>query len=398
MTTVPTVNAGGSVLGPQTPIPANALEVVAGVAEYVYAGEDDFFSPTPPTLPFSSVVNAFAGSVAPTAANVGYSYSRWPIEGAEKGLSGSVVRTHDFGGDTAGTWRARWNRIEQTAGVFTWGPLDQMVDYHRAQGRQILHTLFGSPSFYSARPSEPCGYENGVAAEPSDLTKWDAYVTACVTRYAGRIGFYEIWNEPNLARHSTTPLGILSEMCRRAKAIIQAIDPAAKVTSPPVTDWETTGTQAYVETLLNTSDGAGGVMSDHCDIIGIHPYCNFTYTRNGTSEPIRRTRAAMVALGINSKPLWCTEFTILNPEFPTLTAQKRQDSIRRLLTQALCHNSGGCDMALWYHVDSDAYGLTSSDVAVWNEWVAELGRGVSVVNLLRDQRTAAVVNGQRYLW
>ncbi len=397
MATVATVTTGG-VLGPATPIPDGALEVVAGPTEYVYVGDADIYSPTPPSTPRASVVNLFAGSARRSARNIGYSYSRFPIEGAEMGLRGAVVRTHDFGGNTAGDWRARWNKIERTPGVFTWGPLDAMVDYHRAQGRDILHTLFGCPSFYSARPTEECGYENGAAAEPSDLAKWDAYVTACVTRYAGRIKYYEIWNEPNLPRHSTIPLGILSQMCRRAKSIISAIDPAAKITSPPVTDWATTGTQAYVETLLNTSDGAGGKMSDHCDIIGIHPYTNWTYNRGGTSDPITKTRAAMVALGINSKPLWCTEFTILLPEFPTLTAAQRRDGIRRLLTQALFHNAGGCDMAIWYAIDSDAYRLTAEDVQTWNEWLGQLESGVSVINVLRDQRTCAVVNGRRYVW
>lgn len=397
MTVIATVNIAG-VLGPATPIPAGALEVVAGATQYVYVGEEDFHSASPPVTPKATITNVFSGSVRRGVANVGFSYAKFPLEGAAMGLRGSVVRTHDYGIGTAGNWRARWNNIETSPGVFSWGPLDQMVDYHQGEGRDILHTLFGCPSFYSARPTEECGYENGAAAEPSDLAKWDAYVTACVTRYAGRIKYYEIWNEPNLPRHSTIPLGILSQMCRRAKSIISAIDPAAKITSPPVTDWATTGTQAYVETLLNTSDGAGGKMSDHCDIIGIHPYTNWTYNRGGTSDPITKTRAAMVALGINSKPLWCTEYTILAPEFPNLTAAQRRDGIRRLMTQALCHNAGGCDMAIWYAIDSDAYRLTAEDVQTWNEWLGQLESGVSVINVLRDQRTCAVVNGRRYVW
>lgn len=389
----------GGVLGPATPIPADTLEVVAGPTQYTYISEDDLYSGTPPTTPLSSLVNAFSGNSRPLASRFGYSYARFPLEPgtSDMGLRGSVVRTHDYGIGSSGSWRARWVRIEETPGVFTWGPLDAMVDYHLSQGREILHTLFGTPAFYSARPSEPCGYEDGAAAEPANLANWDNYVTACVTRYAGRIKYYELWNEPNLPRHSTVPLPIMAQMCRRAKAIISAIDPAARTTSPPVTDWATTGTQAYVETLLSTSDGAGGVLADHCDIIGIHPYTNFTYTRNGTSEPLRLTRLAMAARGV-SKPLWNTEFTIAAPLFPELSREKRRDSIRRLLTQSVAHNLGGCDMTIWYAIDSPNYMLTSDDVAVWNEWLDELACGVTSINLLRDQRTAAVVNGRRYVW
>ena len=195
------------------------------------------------------------------------------------GVSAKTIRSHDAG--------LRWNQIETSAGVFSWAAMDSWVNTHYAAGRDLVFVLFGTPSFYSARSSEIGAYgagSPGIQAEPSDMTKWDAFCTAVATRYISKIKYYEVWNEPNLGNNGTTTSGSsfffsgtfakLSEMVRRANQAIKAVDPTAKILSPAVQGWAaTSGTSdTYFTGMMSASDGATGTMKDWIDIVAVHLY------------------------------------------------------------------------------------------------------------------------------
>lgn len=388
----------GGIWQPATPIPSDAFETVASPTGYTVVTPADQYSASPPVTPLQSISNVWSGNKLVPASFFGCHYGKWPGSGTPPLVSHSVVRTHDYTGGS-NTWRARWNKIETSAGVFDWTLLDNFVNFHYAAGRQILHTLFGTPVFYSARPSETCSYELGAAAEPSDLTKWDAYCTALATRYAGKITHYEIWNEPNLVGFFTGTQSILSQLTRRASQIIKAIDPAAKIVSSPVTSLQTGGSGlTYFLNMMQASDGASGQMKSWVDVVGCHLYPANYAGLSALPQMITDIRAHMVTLGINTKPLWNTEFSVLSPSFATMSSSQRRAAIQRMLTVSSAHNSGGCDVSIWYGGDNSTLGFVDEDQNTWETHRSLLMQGVTVINQLKDGRTAAVVGGKNFLW
>lgn len=396
MTVIAAVLSGG-VYGPATPIPDGALGVTVAPSGYVVAAPDDFHSAAPPSVS-GSITNVFSGNKTISPDFFGVTFHRWPGGTTPQPVASfKWARSHDFG---PGSARVRWNKIEQAQGVFDWTTLDQFVNTHHAAGRNIIHTLFGTPTWSSARPAEACSYEAGAAAEPSNLAHWDAYCSAVATRYAGRISHYEVWNEPNLSGFWTGTQTLLSQMTRRASQIIKAIDPAAKIISAPVTALQAGGSgQAYFAGMMAASDGAAGNMASWTDVIGVHLYPNNAAGIVTLPAMMSTLVASLPGLGLSGKSIINTEFGVLSPLFRNYDSTARHTLIARLmLLSAVC--SGGCLSSIWYSGDADSNtGMAPDDQIAWN-WIRSvlLSGPVTVVNTLRDGRVAAVIGGQNYLF
>jgi hypothetical protein len=359
---------------------------------------DDLFSATPSNQDL--ITNEFAGTKTTDASYFGAHYGSYPQVVPKIGVvKRNITRTHDYAGGSS-KWRARWSKIESSPGVYDWALLDNLVNSEYALGHPILHTLFGTPSFYSARPNEKCSYENGSAVEPLDLTKWDNYCAALATRYAGKITHYEIWNEVNVKGFWTGTKEKLSEMVRRANQTIKAIDPNAKIVAPCVTGLYNANNEAYFLGMMNASDKANGKMKDWIDIVNVHLYPPDLKKFYLIFTQIKNVRAKMVELGINNKPLWNTEYSCLYPIFKDMTPQLRKDVIQALLAIPAAHISGGCDVTIMYGLDSSRIGLVdANDVQTWNNFRDDLLAGnITVINLIKDYGIAAVINGKNYLW
>jgi len=389
----------GGVWSPNDAAVWDSLEVLYTPALYTYVADADLASGSPPTTPRASVVNVFSGSKAITDAAYGCHYKQWPGSGSPNVVTHSIARTHDYNGGSV-SWRARWSQIETSAGVFDWTLLDNFVTYHRAAGRDILHTLFATPNFYSARPAEASSYGLGNAAEPSDLAKWDTFCAACATRYGTDIGYYEVWNEPNLTGFWTGTKAKLSEMTRRANQAIKAIVPTAKIVSAPVTGLYSGTGITYLSDMLSTSDGAAGVMSDWIDIIGVHLYPDGTpndFTLFKIPDMIASVRSTMTTKGVSSLPLWNTELTCLSPTFSGMSAEKRARFIRRCLVLSLLNNNGGCDKTIFYGADDTNFVFSSEDAAEWERIRGILAQTVTVVNIVQGSYLYVVAGGNHYV-
>lgn len=380
--------------GPVTPIPSDALGVLVSPSGYTVATPADYFSVLPDTVP-GGIKNVFSGSLSLPADYFGMSFHRYPNGGTPTPtFEFSFARSHDYG---PGNKRVRWSHIEPTQGVFDWSALDDFVDTHSAAGRKIIHTLFGSPTWASARPSEASSYGLGVAAEPANLANWDAYCSACATRYAGRIDYYEIWNEVNLAGFYTGTQTILAQMVRRANQVIKAIDPAAKIISPTTTSWQSGSGSSYFLAMMNASDGAAGTMKQWADAVGIHMYPDNSLGITTLPTMLTTVRANMATLGISALPLINTEYGMLSPEMQDIEdAEDRSSILARMLLLAAANNAGGASTSIWYDGDQDSnIGLSSVDWTNLAGIMRTLSSGpISVVNVLKDGTVCATINGQ----
>jgi hypothetical protein len=74
-----------------------------------------------------------------------------------------------------------------------WDKYDHIVDLAEEHGIQIIARLSNPPAW-----SRAAGDEAGPFAPPDDPDDYGDFVETVVRRYAGRIHYYQIWNEPNI--------------------------------------------------------------------------------------------------------------------------------------------------------------------------------------------------------
>lgn len=94
-----------------------------------------------------------------------------------------------------------WQRTEIQKGVYDFSWLDSIVDHLIARGMEPWIDLCYGNGLYTPAAREIFG---AVGCPPisteEEKTAWRNYVEALVRRYAGKVAWYEIWNEPD-GRH-----------------------------------------------------------------------------------------------------------------------------------------------------------------------------------------------------
>jgi hypothetical protein len=174
----------------------------------------------------------------------------------------------------------KWADIETAAGSFNWANMDHTVNTLATNPNctmGIIYTVGNTPIWASACAGQadpsPClpgptsgGFGGGTQCAPGDGTsdfsctppsdvatdgtgsdlQFQTFINTLVTRYAGKIAYYEVWNEadspnfwcpdPNEGGGSpSTCVGSLQRMIRMGwdlYNIVHCVDPAAKVLSP----------------------------------------------------------------------------------------------------------------------------------------------------------------------
>jgi hypothetical protein len=194
-----------------------------------------------------------------------------------------------------GTWHlwdahVSWNFLEPQRGVYDFSLLDQYVTIAQQRNVDLVLTLAVTP------PWADNGVDGGTAP-PSDINDWKTFVDVIAHRYAGKIHYYEIWNEPD---HSAWYTGTLSEMLamhQAAYAAIKAADPTNKVLSPPV-NGDAAGL-AWLNQYL--AAGAG----QYIDIYSFHLYVG-SYPETMVPK-YQGLQSILAQYGESQKPVWNTE-------------------------------------------------------------------------------------------
>jgi len=74
-----------------------------------------------------------------------------------------------------------------------WAKYDNIVELAEKYGLSIIARLSNPPAW-----SRAAGDDMGAYAPPDDYTDFGDFVHAVVSRYKGRVKYYQIWNEPNI--------------------------------------------------------------------------------------------------------------------------------------------------------------------------------------------------------
>ncbi|HEY7066974.1 MAG TPA: cellulase family glycosylhydrolase [Chloroflexota bacterium] len=209
-------------------------------------------------------------------------------------------------------WDARWQQS-------TWAKYDEIVDLAAEYGLDVLARLDTSPAW--ARPGNPW-----PATPPANLADYGDYVAAVVSRYAGRVRYFQLWNEPNLASEwGEQPVdaadftALLVEGYRRAKAANPDAVIVAPALAPTVEDspWA----QSELGFLDRMYDAGAGA---YFDVLAVQAYGlrdgpddrRLSPDRVNFSRPLL-VRELMVRHGDATKPVWATElgWDALPPDF-----------------------------------------------------------------------------------
>lgn len=370
-----TVNANNfKVVGPEG--------AISGTVSYDASTRSATFTPYASLMPEASYTATLTTGISNSSGSPMSANYSWEVQtgkdllarSANEAVPATMFGLHMHYADTTtiwpttpfGTWRlwdayVAWPWLEPTKGSWRFEKLDRYISLAEANNVEVLLPLAFTPTWASARPQETIPY--GVAgspAEPASIEDWKNYVRTVATRYKGRIHYYEIWNEPNLAQFYTGTVPEMIKLVAAAHLIIKEVDPSAMVISPSATgnnngvDW--------LEQFL--SQGGANVI----DIIGYH----FYVTPNAPEtmvELVSKVKRAMSTNNVAAKPLWNTEtgWSIAN----NLTTVTATGTFSKILsdTEASAYVArsfilswaSGVERLYWYGWDNKQMGLVEAD-------------------------------------
>lgn len=182
-----------------------------------------------------------------------------------------------------------WQRTEKEKGNYDFEWLDRIVDNFRNRSIEPWICLCYGNSLYSEEAREVFG---AVGCPPifSEEAKeaWIRYVKAVVTHYAGRVNYYEIWNEPDGKWcWKTGPDAVqLGQFTLATAKAIKEVNP----------DVKTIGGVLCLRKLdfLNTALKTG--MADYLDFISFHEY---THDERNVFEKVESFRALVKSYNPN---------------------------------------------------------------------------------------------------
>lgn len=215
-----------------------------------------------------------------------------------------------------------WDWLEWTGpGAERWDPgqvqrLNAFLDAAHRRNLRVLAVVTDTPCWASSDPTKACESAQpryDFRAPPSDPRDFAGFLMRLVTRYRGRIQYWEIWNEPNLPQFWTHPDPVVyTGLLRAAYPAIKASDPTAVVLAGALAPVEPgapgVDTLGFVDAMYRA--GARGFF----DGLSFHPYTNGqSPTADQPGLPVHSFARSVPALHLamlragDSRPIWLTE-------------------------------------------------------------------------------------------
>lgn len=379
--------------------------VFSGTANCVFVLKSELANPTAETIaaiPGMALLSAAPVAVANDFFGICTGEGTEGILGAANPISDvgfGLVRSHDTG-------NVAWKDVNPSNGVYDYTTLDAWADTHYKKGRKLLYTVYQTPTWASARPTDVGPYSSqGWNAEPANMATLTTFCTNLAQRMVNRgtpIKYWEVSNEPNFVsngnRFYSGTQAKLSEMVRTVSQAVKAVDPTALIVCPSCTNWDNSPPAAlpadvantYFGTMMAASDGASGTMAQWIDVVSYHTY---------GSEPLLLTRinqikAAATAAGVGSKPIIDTE--VGTSALSTMSDYELfRRTARNYITQAAAGISGVCLYALGGKTQY-GYSIESRPLfkSALNSLISRVvAYGITSAGVYSDGTVFAIING-----
>ena len=204
-----------------------------------------------------------------------------------------------------------WAYVENQPGRFGWNHTDLVIDHANQQGLQVIARLGYVPEW--ARPVD----SSPLYLDEEYFEDFGRYAAEFARRYAGRVEYMIIWNEPNLALEwgfaevdpvkYVTMLKVVYPMIKEANPDMQILAGALAPTLAPPGSLDGMNDLAYLQAMYDAG------TAPYFDILAIHAYGWYSdpdEPADPTVVNFRRSellREVMVANGDEAKRTMITE-------------------------------------------------------------------------------------------
>jgi len=185
-----------------------------------------------------------------------------------------------------------WNTIEPEKGEYRWTAADSVVEDLRNAGIEILAVITSAPEWAGGRNIKTGSFP------PESPEDFGRFVETFVTRYKGKIKYYELWNEPNIPRF----WGGRQAKPEEFVALLQAGYSAGKKADPDAVFIMGGLTRLLMDRqFIREVFSLGGLKA--CDAVGIHLYPDDMET---FAKQVRTFISALDKMNADN-PIWVTE-------------------------------------------------------------------------------------------
>ena len=250
-------------------------------------------------------------------------------------------------------WVIYWTNVETSPGIFDYSRVDVAVDHDRAWGFRSNAVLMGTPGAYatagspsvppprvedkaaalayaqalvrgldvsaSAASSPPAnlyhptfadGTDNwaeGKAINPNNY--WARFVSTTVARYRGKVGLWEMWNEPDFSFFWSGSVADYVRLLKVGYLAAKAADPNARIGVGGMMYWQWTNSRgqshAWLRAFLDelAKDSQRSANGYYFDVIPWHWYSRSSDVYWRTLE----ARSILAQRGISGKDMWVNE-------------------------------------------------------------------------------------------
>ncbi len=204
-----------------------------------------------------------------------------------------------------------WAYVEDQPGRFGWNHSDLVIDHAERQGLTVIARLGFVPEW--ARPPET----SPLYLDEDHFVDFGRYAAEFARRYAGRVEYIIVWNEPNLALEwgyaAVDPakyvkmLNVVYPMIKEANPDVKVLAGALAPTLAPPGSPDGMNDLAYLQAMYDLG------AADFFDILAIHAYGWYSdpdEPADPTVVNFRRAellRALMITNGDETKSAMITE-------------------------------------------------------------------------------------------
>lgn len=261
--------------------------------------KDNKWAPTRRSSTAAIAVGARGSSSALPASGIPLTLFSMHVQSAL--FSGMPWPSVSFGSIRLWDTYTTWNDLNPSPGNFNWPALDRWLDAAQQHGIDVIYTFGATPTWGSSNPTGKCDYNSGACYPPANMQDWDNFVRAIATHAAGRIKYWEMWNEANQHEYWSGGIPALVMMTQHASAIIKSISPNAMIFTPSAVGGAV-DTSTFLDKFFAADGGA------FVDGVAFHGYVNsIPAIPEDVNRIVDAVQRVMAARGQSGKPLWDTE-------------------------------------------------------------------------------------------
>jgi hypothetical protein len=202
-----------------------------------------------------------------------------------------------------------WVDIEPQKGQYNWAALDAWVANSKKAGVTDLIYVFGTtpswavnPAYAKKKETKGPGFRGKGSTKPPVMSEFEAFATQVVTRYAGSITSYEVWNEANLLSYWSGTPAQMAQMTKILHSVVQGVDSSATVVAASTTMRGGKYKSFYIPYLKQLKS-----MGWPVEAFSVHLYPKTKGTPADRVKLINKYKADLRKVGAPAYEIWDTE-------------------------------------------------------------------------------------------